>query len=172
MDFQKLSELSGVEPTRIEKKGENRISWSGRVLPVICKENAFEFHLPESHGHYVNRLYNKLMRSIKNPKQLGVYCKSHGIKVLIVVVLDGITDTYSFPYIHQDKKFIRFLADLNAEVAYDVYTEPWSDEDDDYKTPAIVLPSGECLYKVNLSKLKAASPQSSEDPEETHPEDN
>ena len=48
-----------------------------------------------------------------------------------------------------DKKFVSFLADLNfAEVGFDVYTEPWGKDGDDYKEPAIVLPSGEGLYKL------------------------
>ena len=65
------------------------------------------------------------MRAIKNSKQLGEYCKTHGIKVYVQVVIEGITDTYSIPSIGMDKKFISFLADLNAEVDYDMYTEPW-----------------------------------------------
>lgn len=131
MDFQAISELAGIEPTHIKK------------------HNSFEYHLPASHGKIVQRQYNKLMRAIKNSKQLGDYCKAHGIKVYVQVVIDGITDTYSFPVLHMDKKFISFLADLNnAEVDFDIYTEPWDKEGDDYKQPAIVLPSGECLYKL------------------------
>ena len=142
MDFQAISELAEIEPTHIEVKGEQQ-----RVR--ISKHNSFEYHLPASHGIIVQRQYNKLMRAIKNSKQLGEYCKAHGIKVYVQVVIDGITDTYSFPVLHMDKKFISFLADLNnAEVDFDIYTEPWDKEGDDYKQPAIVLPSGECLYKI------------------------
>ena len=131
MDFQAISELAGIEPTHIKKY------------------NSFEYHLPASHGKIVQRQYNKLMRAIKNSKQLGEYCQAHGIKVYVQVVIEGITDTYSFPVLHMDKKFISFLADLNnAEVDFDIYTEPWDKEGDDYKQPAIVLPSGECLYKL------------------------
>lgn len=114
----------------------------------ISEHNTFEYHLPESHGKIVQRQYNKLMRTIKNSKQLGEYCKSHGIKIYVQVVIEGITDTYSFPDIGMDKKFISFLSDLNATVDFDIYTEPWDKEGDDYKQPAIVLPSGECLYKI------------------------
>ncbi|MBO4595384.1 MAG: DUF4279 domain-containing protein [Bacteroidales bacterium] len=143
MDFQAISKLAGIEPTNIEVKGEQQ-----RVR--ISKHNSFEYHLPASHGKIVQRQYNKLMRAIKNSKQLGEYCKAHGIRVYVQVVIDGITDTYTFPVLHMDKKFISFLADLNnAEVDFDIYTEPWDKEGDDYKQPAIVLPSGECLYKIS-----------------------
>ena len=160
MNFQAISELSGVEPTFIEIKGELRISRiDGRVLktqndngewiPKTNPFNRFEYHLPLSHGKSVVRQFNKLMRAIKNPKKLGEYCKAHGIKVYIEVVLEGITDTYSFPYLHMDKKFVSFLADLNnAEVDFDIYTEPWDKEGDDYKKPVIILPSGVELYKI------------------------
>ena len=134
MDFQAITELSGVESTLIEVKGEHY---------------SFEYRLPESHGKIVQRQYNKLMRNFKNSKQLGEYCKSHGIKVYVQVVVYGITDTYSLPVLHMDKKFISFLADLNnAEVDFDMYTEPWDKEDDDYKEPALFLPSGGSLYKI------------------------
>ncbi|MBQ9192904.1 MAG: DUF4279 domain-containing protein [Bacteroidales bacterium] len=149
MDFQVISELSGVEPTCIEVKGEQIVSRiTGERMSRISEHNTFEYHLPESHGKIVQRQYNKLMRTIKNSKQLGEYCKSHGIKIYVQVVIEGITDTYSFPDIGMDKKFISFLSDLNATVDFDIYTEPWDKEGDDYKQPAIVLPSGECLYKI------------------------
>ena len=139
MNFQALSELAGVEPTRIQVKGKERIS----------KENSFEYHLPASRGKIVQRQYDKLMKAIKTPGPLGAYCKAHGIKVYVQVVVDGITDTYSIPVLHMDKKFIAFLADLNnAEVDFDIYTEPWDKEGGDYKKPAIILPSGEALYKI------------------------
>ena len=144
MDFQAISELSGVEPSHIEVKGEQRIGHTGKVVktqnkdgewvPLINQHNSFEYHLPISHGVIVQRQYNKLMRAIKNPKQLGDYCKAHGIKVYVQVVIGGITDTYSFPVLHMDKKFISFLADLNnAEIDFDIYTEPWGKDGVDYK---------------------------------------
>ena len=137
MNFRALAELSGVGPTLTQIKGESN------------EHNSFEYRLPVSHGKIVQRQYNKLMRAFKNSKQLGEYCKAHGIKVYVQVVVYGITDTYSFPILHMDKKFISFLADLNnAEVDFDMYTEPWDKEGDDYKEPAIVLPSGESLYKI------------------------
>ena len=136
MDFQTISELSGVEPSHIEVKGEHQ-------------HNSFRYDLPASHGIYVERLFSKLRRTIKNSKQLGEYCKAHGIKVYVEVVIEGITDTYSVPSIHFDGMFISFLADLNnAEVDFDIYTEPWGKDDDSYKKPAIVLPSGVELYKI------------------------
>lgn len=149
MNFQAISELSGVEPSCIEVKGKPRISRNTGEIVRINEHNSFEYHLPESHGKIVQRQYNKLMRAIKNAKQLGEYCKAHGIKVYVQVVVYGITDTYSFPDLHMDKKFISFLADLNnAEVDFDLYTEPWDKESDDYKEPALFLPSGGSLYKI------------------------
>lgn len=143
MNFKTIAEVSGVEPTCVEIKGEQRISSitgkvvkvqseSGEWIPRINEYNSFEYHLPVSHGWNVQRQYNKLMRAIKNSKQLGEYCKAHGIKVYVQVVVDGITDTYSVPVLHMDRKFISFLADLNnAEVDFDMYTEPWDEEGDD-----------------------------------------
>lgn len=160
MNFKTIAELSGVEPTYIEIKGEQRIgSFTGKVLktqsesgewiPLINQRNVFEYALPVSHGRVLQKQLNKLMRTIKTPKQLGEYCRAHGIKVDVVVVIEGATDTYSFPALGMDKKFVSFLADLNfAEVGFDVYTEPWGKDGDDYKEPAIVLPSGEGLYKL------------------------
>ena len=159
MDFQTISELSEVEPSHIEVKGEQRIGHKGKVVktqnkdgewvPLINQHNAFEYHLPASHGIYVERLFSKLRRTIKNSKQLGEYCKAHHIKVIVRVVIQGITDTYSVPSIHFDGKFISFLADLNnAEVDFDIYTEPWEKDDDYNNKPALVLPSGESLYKI------------------------
>ena len=160
MNFKAISELSGVEPTYTEVKGEPRISRiDGRVLKTQTENgewitktnpvNRFDYHLPVSHGKSVVRQFNKLMKAIKNSKQLGAYCKTHGIKVYVEVVLEGITDTYSFPYLYLDKKFVSFLADLNnAEVDFDIYTEPWDKEGDDYKKTVIVLPSGVELYKI------------------------
>ena len=136
MDFQTISEMSGVEPSRITEKGEHR-------------QNAFRYDLPSSHGIYVERLFSKLRRTIKNSKQLGEYFKVHGIKVFVEVVIEGITDTYSVPSIHFDGKFVSFLADLNnAEVDFDIYTDPWEKDDDYYDKPAVVLPSGDSLYKI------------------------
>ena len=136
MDFQTISELSEVQPSHIEVKGEHQ-------------HNTFRYHLPASHGIYVERLFSKLRRTIKNSKQLGEYCKAHHIKVIVRVVIQGITDTYSVPSIHFDGKFISFLADLNnAEVDFDIYTEPWEKDDDYNNKPALVLPSGESLYKI------------------------
>ena len=157
MDFQKLSDLSGVEPTSIEVKGEERISRvtgkvvkiqakNGEWIPRINEYNAFEYHLPASHGLCVNRQYNKLMRAIQNPGQLGEYCKSHGIKVYVQVVACGITDTYSFPVLHIDKKFVTFLNDLNAEIDFDINSEPWQKDEDYYKP--IDLPSGQAVTKI------------------------
>ena len=159
MDFQTISELSGVEPSHIEVKGEQRIGHTGKVVktqnkdgewvPLINQHNAFEYHLPASHGIYVERLFSKLRRTIKDSKQLGEYCKVNGIKVYVEVVIEGITDTYSVPSIHFDGKFISFLADLNnAEVDFDIYTEPWEKDVDYNNKPALVLPSGESLYKI------------------------
>ena len=160
LNYQRIAELSEVEPTRIEVKGEPKISRitgdivkiqskDGEWTPRINKHNSFEYHLPISHGVIVQRQYNKLMRAIKNPKQLGDYCKAHGIKVYVQVVIGGITDTYSFPVLHMDKKFISFLADLNnAEIDFDIYTEPWGKDGVDYKKPAIITPSGVSLYKI------------------------
>ena len=143
MDFQTISELSGVDPSHIEVKGEQKIGHTGKMLklqtkggecvPLVYLHNAFIYDLPASHGKYVSRLFNQLMRAIKNPKQLGEYCKAHGIKVFVQVVLEGITDTYSVPAVHLGWKFISFLADLNnAEVDFDYYTEPW-EIDDEYQ---------------------------------------
>ena len=74
------------------------------------------------------------MRVIKNSMLLGAYCKGHGIKVNVQVVIDGITDTYSFPILLMDKKFISFLADLNnPKDDFDMYIEPWDKEGDGYK---------------------------------------
>ena len=159
MNIQTISKLSGLKPAFIEVKGQSRVSRitgdivrvqtkNGEWIPRINEHNSFEYHLPQSHGKIVQRQYNKLMRAIKNSKQLGEYCKTHGIKVYVQVVIEGITDTYSIPSFSMDKKFISFLADLNAEVDFDMYTEPWDKEGDDYKKPSIVLPSGECLYKI------------------------
>ena len=136
MNIQTISKLSGLKPAFIEVKGQSRVSRitgdivrvqtkNGEWIPRINEHNSFEYHLPQSHGKMVQRQYNKLMRAIKNSKQLGEYCKTHGIKVYVQVVIEGITDTYSIPSIGMDKKFISFLADLNAEVDYDMYTEPW-----------------------------------------------
>jgi len=136
LNYQRIAELSGVEPTRIEVKGEPKISRitgdivkiqskDGEWIPRINEHNSFEYHLPQSHGKIIQRQYNKLMSAINNSKQLGEYCKTHGIKVYVQVVIEGITDTYSIPSFSMDKKFISFLADLNAEVDYDMYTEPW-----------------------------------------------
>ena len=144
MDFQKLSDLSGVTPTNIEVKGKERISRitgkvvknqekNGEWIPEVNEYNAFEYNLPASHGLFVNRQYNKLMRAIQNPGQLGEYCKSHGIKVYVQVVAYGITDTYSFPVLHIDKKFVAFLNNLNAEIDFDIYTEPWQKDEEYYK---------------------------------------
>ena len=74
------------------------------------------------------------MRAIQNPGQLGEYCKSHGIKVYVQVVAYGINDTYSFPVLHIDKKFVSFLNNLNAEIDFDIYTEPWQ-KDEEYHKP-------------------------------------
>ncbi len=136
MNFQTISKLSGLKPAFIEIKGKPRVSRitgdivriqtkNGEWIPQINEHNSFEYHLPQSHGKIVQRQYNKLMSAIKNSKQLGEYCKTHGIKVYVQVVIEGITDTYSIPSFSMDKKFISFLADLNAEVDYDMYTEPW-----------------------------------------------
>ena len=144
MNFKTIAELAGVEPTYVEIKGEQRISHTGKVvkvqsesgewIPRLNQYNVFEYDLPVSHGWDVQRQFNKLMRAIKDPKQLGEYCKAHGIKVDVQVVIEGVTDTYSFPALHLDKRFIAFLADLNnAEVDFDVYTDPWDEEGDDYK---------------------------------------
>ena len=160
MNFKAISELSEVEPTYTEVKGEPRISRiDGRVIKVQSENgewiprlnpyNSFEYHLPVSHGLIVARQYNKLMRAIKNPKELGQYFKARGIKAYVEIVIEGITDTYTFPSLHFDKKFVSFLADLNnAEVDFDIYTEPWNKDGKDYKEPAIVLPSGIELYKI------------------------
>jgi hypothetical protein len=157
MDFQKLSDLSCVEPTSIEVKGEERLSRitgkvvkiqakNGEWIPRINEYNAFEYHLPASHGLYVNRQYSKLMKAIQNPEQLGEYCKSHGIKVSVQVVACGITDTYSFPVLHIDKKFVTFLNDLNAEIDFDIYTEPWQKDEEYNKT--IAPSSGQVVTKI------------------------
>ena len=159
MNFQTISELSGMEPSHIEVKGEQRIGHTGKVVktqnkdgewvPLINQHNSFEYQLPASHGIYVERLFSKLRRTIKNSKQLGEYCKAHHIKVIVRVVIQGITDTYSVPVLHFDGKFISFLADLNnAEVDFDIYTEPWEKDDDYCNKPALVLPSGVELYKI------------------------
>lgn len=116
MNFQTITELSGVDPTLIEAKGEPRINRITGDIVRMNKHNSFECRLPVSHGKIVQR---------------------------------RITDTYSLPVLHMDKKFISFLADLNnAEVDFDMYTEPWDKEGDDYKEPALFLPSGGSLYKI------------------------
>ena len=79
LNFQRIAELSGVEPTRIEVKGEPKISCitgdivkiqskDGEWTPRINEHNSFEYHLSISHGVIVQRQYNKLMRAIKDPK--------------------------------------------------------------------------------------------------------
>ena len=66
MNFKAISELSEVEPTYTEVKGEPRISRiDGRVIKVQSENgewiprlnpyNSFEYHLPVSHGLIVAR---------------------------------------------------------------------------------------------------------------------
>lgn len=160
MDFLAIAGLSSVEPTRIEVKGEPKVSHhtgkviqtqseDGKWIPRVYQHNAFRYDLPVSRGKRVDRVFNKLMQAIKNPAQLGAYCKEHDIKVCVQVVLEGITDTYSVPAIHLDGKFVSFLADLNhAEVDFDIYTDPWTKDSDYTDQPAEALPSGEKLYRI------------------------
>lgn len=133
IDFDHLSALAGIQPTRIEEKGTPvlhdgsplyEIGKSGERSTLLRKENALIYELPSFRGYRVDNLLKKLMNTIHNPVELGDYCKSNGINVKLQIVVEGITDTYSIPVLTFSKDCVSFLAKLNACVDFDLYTSP------------------------------------------------
>ncbi|MBP5504811.1 MAG: DUF4279 domain-containing protein [Bacteroidales bacterium] len=134
MDVKALSDLTGVEPTTVWKKGDPIVynghptlivNDKGEQAPKTYSFSSFEFALPIYRGLNVDRLFNKLMRVIQHPKEVGEYCRNHGIRVHLMVVVYGITDTYSIPSMFYTNKFVDFLSLLGATIDHDLYSEPW-----------------------------------------------
>ena len=72
-------------------------------------------------GWNIETLFNKLIKSIQHPKELGEYC--------------------SVPACYFSSRFISFLAMLNASICHDIYTEPWQMGDDyDKESGLTVIP--------------------------------
>lgn len=122
IDINALSDLAGVKPTKVETKEERR----GRPQQF----NSFQYGFPVYKGWNIETLFNKLIKSIQHPKELGEYCRENGIKVKLNIVIEGITDTYSVPACYFSSRFISFLAMLNASIDHDIFTEPWQMGDD------------------------------------------
>lgn len=111
IDINALSDLAGVKPTKVETKEERR----GRPQQF----NSFQYGFPVYKGWNIETLFNKLIKSIQHPKELGEYCRENGIKVKLNIVA-----------CYFSSRFISFLAMLNASIDHDIYTEPWQMGDD------------------------------------------
>ena len=113
IDINALSDLAGVKPTKVETKEERR----GRPQQF----NSFQYGFPVYKGWNIETLFNKLIKSIQHPKELGEYC--------------------SVPACYFSSRFISFLAMLNASICHDIYTEPWKMGDDyDKESGLTVIP--------------------------------
>lgn len=135
IDFCHLSELAGIQPTKITKKGTpvvshkdgslvKRVEKDGQWATALHRENSLTYELPPYRGWKVYNLLNKMMKTIQHPAELGEYCKSNGINAHLEIVIYGITDNYSIPAFDFSKELVSFLATINASVDFDLYTSP------------------------------------------------
>ena len=136
IDFCHLSELAGIQPTKITKKGTpvvshndgslvKRVEKDGQWATALHRENSLTYELPPYRGWKVYNLLNKMMKTIQHPVELGEYCMSNGISAKLEIVIEGITDTYSIPVFSFSKEFVTFLSQINACVDFDFYMSPF-----------------------------------------------
>lgn len=135
IDCRHLSELAGIHPTRIEEKGSpilhrdgspvHKMGKDGQWTTALHKENALTYELPPYRGWKVYNLLKKMMQTIQHHEELGDYCKANGISAKLVIVIEGITDTYSMPVFTFSKEFVSFLSKINAWVDFDFYMSPF-----------------------------------------------
>lgn len=125
MDFEAVERIAGTHPVNVRKMAKVKDIVKGKEIDIV--QDSCDLCVNRYHGQlYVNRIYEKLTKDIHNAKQLGEYCQQNAISINLMIVVEGVNDTYSFPVLDMSAEFISFLSDLHAGICYDFYI---NDED-------------------------------------------